>query len=741
MSKVAKQILQRFSPFENHKDSNSNTYIVNDVYEFNYKIQDTVFQIISSDNNNKLLFQLSLLLTKKFNSIELNNQELLKFIIFCKNLIQNIKTNYIGYTIDYKKLVCKDIYTLITRKKILNFIINEMNNSDKLRTIILTALSKLFKFNKNIDIKYKKLIISKIIMKQIAIGEEFNRINLINIQKKSNPFIKTDDEKLLVQYVYLEYYVRLNNQLQNKKKFMNYEFILKNFNDIFETNNRIIYHLKNNIFETFLNIIQIGFNDINYINDSLLIIIGYMCNTIKQLFNSDPETKVYYHYFLFSYMILIDENFIKYCNFIIHSGITNKKEFHYFEKLFNTIKTLFDFSFILNEGPVKNLQILGKLIRKHKIDIDKMLKWRHNKVKQNYKLNLLKLFGNEYCKYMITRFQLNKNFNIDNEEVYVNYINKLVIEDNGKLELTLNDIKVSQLCNSNIQNLNIVLKDENKHIPFDKKKLSYLYQTNFTCNNSSYLKNKIDNKELQLYLKLAKQSFKESVYKHDTIVEISDVYGYYDYNVMFFNKELRIISNLREYNILNCLKNYLYTSFEEIQSYTSIDIYECKKTLIKLEYVGIVNAKKNKFKLNEDFNKKKINLFNYNFNIIVNKNKEEEKEKTDIEKIIITQTYIVKEIKPQSNIQLRAMDVYASVLDKVSKYIELDEKIFIKSMIALYNKDTLTFHKMKRHCDCESCKNKPKPQTMITLTYHDDEIDSKISSDYKKKLLYLQYEV
>ena len=75
MSKVAKQILQRFSPFENHKDSNSNTYIVNDVYEYNYKIQDTVFQIISSDNNNKLLFQLSLLLTKKFNSIELNNQE------------------------------------------------------------------------------------------------------------------------------------------------------------------------------------------------------------------------------------------------------------------------------------------------------------------------------------------------------------------------------------------------------------------------------------------------------------------------------------------------------------------------------------------------------------------------------------------------------------------------------------------------------------------------------------------
>ena len=87
------------------------------------------------------------------------------------------------------------------------------------------------------------------------------------------------------------------------------------------------------------------------------------------------------------------------------------------------------------------------------------------------------------------------------------------------------------------------------------------------------------------------------------------------------------------------------------------------------------------------------------------------------------------------------MDVYAIVLDKVSKYLELDEKIFIKSMITLYNKDILTFHKMKVYCDGECCKNKPKPQTMITLTYHDDEIDSKISSDYKKNLLYLQYEV
>lgn len=686
MSKVAKQILVDFSPFENHnspsKKSISN--VVNNNLNI-YLTQDTIFQIISSDENNKLQYHLAIMLTKKYFNISNTSQDLLKFIIFCKNTINNINTNYIGYDFNYQKYISNDIYKLLTRKVILDMIINEIINSDKLRIIILSSLSKIFKTDDEYNLKLKKIIIQKIIKKCMSNNDILKQINLVNIEKSLAPLIKINDEKYLIKYFYFEYYINNNSN----SKFVNYDLIIHNFSYIFDGSNfQIMKFLKTNFYNIFINLIKRSFNDVNYLSNSFIITFGYVIDFIKQFLKDKLET------FMSQCCKLINKKFIKYCVFTISNTILVSTNIEAFKKVFNTIQTIMKFYTIYDKEEIKNSD-----------DPD----------------DLFLEFRDEYCKSLVERFLLSKDFNINNEEEYLTYIKNII--NDAKLDLTLNDIRSSILCNINIKKINIILKKENKN--FNKDKLSCLYQTDFTCYNSSISKSEVYNDELQLYLKLAKKSFQESIYKHKIIVNISDVQGFYDYNVMFFGRKLRIISNLREMNILSTIKGYSFTDIEYISSKVNIDKYDCQKTIIKLLYSGIIVSSNDKYKLNSDFSKEEINLFNYDFNIIIKKVKqvEEPKEKTDIEKILLAQIFIVKEVKPKSTKKLKAVEVYNNVKDKISKYALIDESIFIKAVSALYNKDMLKL-------------SSKEPIKIVT-----DDIKKIIKEYYENDKLHLQYEV
>ena len=267
MSQVATQILQRFSPFENHASINIKNIknVINDMPDNNFNIQDKVFQIISSDNSNKLLFNITLLLIKNYKNLDFENQSVLRFIIFCKNLSRNIENNYTGYNTNFKKIITTDILKLISKEPFTKYILAQIKGNDKLRKIILKSLSKLFKYDNSINIKFKEHIIYNYI--QSLNLEEFSKIDLVNTEKKIVPFIEDENEIFLIKYMYFENYIEYC--FKNDCKYINYDFILSTFGDLIINPNYSIMHIqKYNYLNLIKKILTRSFNNVNYISDN-----------------------------------------------------------------------------------------------------------------------------------------------------------------------------------------------------------------------------------------------------------------------------------------------------------------------------------------------------------------------------------------------------------------------------------------------------------------------------------------
>ena len=230
----------------------------------------------------------------------------------------------------------------------------------------------------------------------------------------------------------------------------------------------------------------------------------------------------------------------------------------------------------------------------------------------------------------VTINTINDSFNINLEHMIISTIYENInLDDCGQLNQIFGDIKVSILINKQLKKTPICYKDNTKSF-INNITSMYItqfsnYNTDNTISNDIFKKlcesNKLDD-ELINGLKISKQFFEKSIQHHDVVVNISDTDGRYDYNVLFFNRDLRIISSLREYIILKAIGKKEIT-IEELYNETLYDEFIINKILIKLEYVLLIKKIDNKdkisFTMNNNFKLDYINLFNYDINVILEK--------------------------------------------------------------------------------------------------------------------------
>ena len=141
MQAVASNLLQRYSPFENHRESiNDNT--ISSLYTKNSpdnKIfhQDEIFRIIKSCKNIKLNNQLCLWISIEYKKIELEHKSIMKFCVNCNKMLKYLKNCYQGFDIDYDKLFIKDVFKIIIKPKILSYILNNIDTNTSSDKILL----------------------------------------------------------------------------------------------------------------------------------------------------------------------------------------------------------------------------------------------------------------------------------------------------------------------------------------------------------------------------------------------------------------------------------------------------------------------------------------------------------------------------------------------------------------------------------------------------------------------------
>jgi len=638
-------ILKQFSPFENHKQSHDTSEIKNLLNFSNYNSyqhQDFVFRQINGNDKygkNEIFSEIGFFLIKNHNTWD-NINIFLRFLVKSKEIIKKLESSYSGYDINFLEIFYKDFIKICMFDKNFKFIENVLENNVQLRNIVLKTFSNICSKSRKYNKQLKKCILEKFLSNKTNYFEDKNqRAVLNNFYKGLNPFIKTEKDIILSKYLYFYKYIET-------KKIISYDYLVKNFISLFQQSEDNIEYIK----EYFIKILEnkslaLNGNNDNYNDFSFALIFGTFINVYKNLNNFNNNFNFWFTKNLEDFYLT--DKFMEYLVISFHTNL-----------LSSDMNTNFYLEIITN--------LFSILENKEK----PWYKDFYKKINEAKKIIIQK-----YSKYLLQRYIYNSNFNLTEEEDYIKKLFILEVNDNGKLNQILNDIKLSIGLNDNIQKLKLVSKDNSEEeIKLDLKKLKTTYLTKFTSNNNKEhvsLKSFDVPDVLSKYTKIGKYFFENSVKIHDIIVEVNPNLGYIDFNASINNKNIRIICNYLEFLVLS--------EFKSLKT-TIIGNEHNKKILVKLYLADLLLMKdEDTFQLNINCQKKEVNLFNYEYNIKV-KNKLKIQEKTFNEKVLITQAYLVKYTKANSDIYNNFEDCYKKLLLRTNKYFKLNINIFIKTL-------------------------------------------------------------
>ena len=185
---------------------------------------------------------------------------------------------------------------------------------------------------------------------------------------------------------------------------------------------------------------------------------------------------------------------------------------------------------------------------------------------------------------------------------------------------------------------------------------------------------------LDKYTLIGKRFFEKSIEKHKVKVNISPNCSIIDFNAKINNIQVRIICNYNEFQILSLFNN------NDTQKGNEGNL----NILVKLYLAGLLTMlENNNFKININFSKELINLFDYKYNILIKK-EIITVEKTDIEKNLITQAHIIKFVKSNSDIKLDILSVFKIIQTNIKDHIYLEFETFIDAIVSLVSKEMIT---------------------------------------------------
>lgn len=673
-------LIEKFSPFENHKNKINDQEIhslFNNKYN-KYLHQDFIFRKIYSNDIqqvSKIIMKLSMYFIEYYDNLTSSNN-LLKFLVKSKEILKKIYNEYYGYNIKFYEIFCKDIIKILTSPKNLEFINTFFNERSTLRNIIFKSFNKLFDNNFKTAKKLKLILINKFINSNIEYFNEKNQKTcMINICTALHPYIYTYNDMLLVKYLYFSKYLDYNPEI-------NYQIIKKNFASLFQIKSeKSIQYIKN----YFYKLVESTFwkkkpNHMQFIDNNLLQIFGLCIDFIIKT-NTDDEDKVKESIVKRIGVNYLSHDFIKYMCIVLKKEIQNKN--NNLEFFINTITNFYTM----------------------------FIKPQKSKEFKNYLIDM-------YGKLLVNRAIEDKNFDLELEQDFITKLTILEINDNGKLNQIINDIRISTVCNSKIKKLNITSKDKNnKQIPSqisskDLKLMNCTYLTNFTNYNFNVYKKTSSNEKFNKMILIGKKFFENSIEKHKAIVEISDA-GIIDFNAKINNKKIRIICNYKEFVILSQFNN------EKKRILISKNADDTK-VYIKLYLCGLLqkNEIKNEFKFQLETNCKfdYYDLFEFNYNINIPK-KIETNEKTNDEKLLITQAHIVKFAKSHSDEELELIKTFNYIQQCTSKFFNLDIDVFFNSLHSMIDRDYIKVIYYKG--DDRYYINEEKADLVKMLKYYD----------------------
>lgn len=701
MQAIASKILSQYSPFENHResihDSNiSSLYIKKNP---NNKIfhQDEIFKIMKSYKNNKLSFQICLWIIIEYSKLELESKAIVRFCLACNKMYNYLLNCYQGYNINYETNFINDIFKILTKSQFIKYIINKIQANTSSDKVLINSLCMLFKKDYKYLLKFKTKVFTEYMNYHCMTynTKSYTKIDMINIKNKFQLLIQTNEELKLVEYLYFNCFLHKINT--STTEIVDFKYIYDNFITVLYTDLNVVYKLSNIIINTLYNLIVIKeYHNINFIDNKLFIILKQCFklvtilkfnNSYKKLSkNNIKNLDLVFNKFS---QLSTSPEFIEYCIVVLHEKIISDEQ-----DIILFVQNLIEVLFYQNYNKESK-----------SIDLDKQF------------------FSKTYSKYLCERFQNNiQHFNVDIEESIIsNIYNKIKLDDCGQLKHLFNDIQVSIILKLKLKETCICYKGSSK--TFDKNKLNPIYLTVFSNYNKNNIidsdkyeklckSNKLD-EQLKTALKISKLFFEQSIQHHNVKTNVSDVDGFYDYNVTFFGRKLRIVSNLREYIILKTIGKQKL-NLDQLINETLYDDEIINKILIKLEYIQLIKkviiSNDIFFEMNEDFKLDYINMFDYNMNIILDKKEEIIViEKTKLEKLLITQAHITKIVKPFSDKKSIDMNiVYSATSTIVNKYFKLNKTIFIEALEQLFDKDIIYINYYKKNkCSCSSCKGKP----------------------------------
>ena len=659
---LAEQIMNKYAPFVgkhefDHNLLRKNLIVHNQQKYNNFSHQHNVFMHINSESKNKVIMNLCIWIVTEFKKLNLNkNYVMFNYIVRCKHIMNKLKSCYDGYNINFYNNFCKDLVKLLSKDKIINYIIAELKKDEKILKIYYQKLYTLFD-NSKLNFQFKKNIVKKyfdINFKNDDVNR-FNSVKIINHLKELEPILVTEEEKNLFKYQYLIEFLNYSNTI----KFINYTTLHKNFFDLLKIKN---LNAKDEIKNLF-NYMYIFKSKTDFLNNKFFIVFS----TIIKNNNYLDKNLI---------LKFLDNDFLEYICLVFHHELLESKiNTDNVNEYISYLKIILK---ILNEDYIKN-----------------MLNLVDNKVL---------VFLNKYIKFLKKRIIFNKDFKLENEEnIYLNLKHEKSINLN-KLDAVINDIKISITCNNKLSKTKLSLNDDtydsllkNK---FDeiKGKIEPYYFSKYTNKNIKLFK--IDgtgNSDLDLAIKISKNNLKQRL-MHDSKIEISETEGIYDFNAKINNKLVRIKANLREFYFLNYF-------FKDSSNITEYEIFEkekelnyknneLQKTLYKLILANlVVKTIDNNFTLNKKLNIDDIDLYDYQYDFkINNNNKNKHKERSKDDKVFITQAHIVKLIKPYSDISVKLDAIYRQTEFNVKKYFKLCESVFYDAIEKLILKNMCRVH-------------------------------------------------
>jgi hypothetical protein len=659
MSVLIEKIIDKYSPFIGKKELNNielNKKLISNNNQFNHFLhQHNVFIHINSNTKKDVIMDLCIWISTEYYKLDVNkNFAVFNYIMRCKNIMNKLKSCYMGYSINFYDNFCKDILKIMTKPKIIDYIFNEFKKDNTIKKILFKQLSNLFE-NKEFNLKFKNEIIRQYLNKMYDSKDpkKFNKITITNYLNELSPLLNSDDDKNLFKIEYFKLFLQFS-QIIN---FVDYEILYDNFIDVL----KIIYN-KDKINSRYIITVTSHIN--NYMNEKFFLVIA----TIIQSLVRSKNYKI-----LEEFRNSISNNeFLEYICVILHNELSKKK-------INNDI---------INEYIILLLPIL-KLMNEYYLNNLMQLKKNKVIVLNEYYINFLK-----------KRIIFSSTFNYETEEMIYLNLNANNDLNFNKLESVLNDIKVSITCNNKLKNTHLsfnnnicdsLLKDKFDNI---KHVLKPMYFTKYSNRDVSLFKLKSTScPMLDLGLKISKNNLKQRL-MHDSKIYIADTDGLYDFNAKINQKQIRIKSNLREFYLLNNFPDnnepLTLNKIHELEVLNNYKNSELEKTLYKLVLVNLViKVMDGTFKLNYNIKLDEINLFEYSYQFKETKKKEEEesKERTINDKLFILQAHIIKAIKPYSDTYVQLDSIYNYCKHSTEKYFEIEFSIFLDALCKLYKKE------------------------------------------------------